>query len=81
MFYTILGFSRFKSKKGNMCTTLQLSRDFTDREIEAGSCGVRVEDAFLPEDCLDIAVSENIGKQCNLLYNRNGYLQAIDIVK
>lgn len=78
MLYEILGFNKFKSKKGTDCCTIQLARDFSANEQAAGSCGQRVEDAFLPMELAHLAVSDNIGKFCNLYFNRNGYL--VDIV-
>lgn len=81
MVYTILGFSRFKSKKGNMCTVLQISRDFTDRELELGSCGVSVEQVFLSDVMLSLASPENVGRRCRLFYNRNGYLDDYELIK
>lgn len=77
--YKILGFNKFTSKKGNVCCMLQLSRDFTDKELEAGSCGLRVEDAFLPAELFSIAVPDNVGKSCELYYNRNGFLANVSI--
>ena len=78
MEYKILGFNKFKSKKGSDYCTIQLSRDFSANEIAAGSCGHRVEDAFLPMELAHLAVPSNVGKLCDLYFNRNGYL--IDIV-
>ena len=81
MVYTILGFSKFKSKKGNMCVVLQVSRDFLDRELELGSCGVKVEEVFLSDMLSDLASPENVGRECRLYYNRNGYLDSFEILK
>lgn len=77
--YKILGFNKFKSKKGNMCCTIQLARDFTDKEVAAGSCGHRVEDAFVPSELMELVVPENVGKMCDLYFNRSGYLTDIVI--
>lgn len=77
--YTILGFSKFNSKAGKPCVVIQLQRDFNSRELTSGSFGVRVEEVFLPDHLLTVAIKENLGKKCNLFYNRNGYLEDISI--
>lgn len=79
--YTILGFSKFKSKKGFDCCVMQLSRDFSSRELLAGSVGQKVEEVFLNDDIIDIFDVNNIGKSCDVFYNRNGYVSDIVLSK
>lgn len=78
--YKILGFSKFKSKTGKNCVVLQLQREFNSRELNSGSLGVRVEEVFLPDHLLNVVIKDNLGKSCNLFYNRNGYLEDLIIL-
>lgn len=81
MNYKIIGFSVFKSKKGSLCRVLQLTREYNQRESEAGSFGVKCEEVFLPDDFSYLADPSYLGKEVRLYYNRNGYLDSIDIMK
>lgn len=79
MLYEILGFKRFKSKKGTDCCVIQLVRDFSANEFASGSVGRGVEEVFLPTELSHLAVPENVGKLCELFFNRNGFLLDIKI--
>lgn len=79
--YTILGFSKFKSRKGVECCVMQLSRDFNSRELLAGSVGKRVEEVFLSDDIIGVFDVNNVGKSCDVFYNRNGFVTDIVISK
>lgn len=85
--YKILGFNKFKSKAGKVCCTLQLAREFNDREKVNGSIGLKMvkrndgSEYFLPESLMDLAVPENIGKQCDIYFTDSGFIADIIIRK
>lgn len=58
---------------------MMVMREFNDWEKKNGSIGARVEDPFLPDECRDIVDQENIGKKCEIYYNKNGYIVHVSI--
>lgn len=82
MVYRILGFNFFNSKAGKRCCTMQVARLFNDMEKAKGSVGYRCDkDIFLPEDLHCVAISENVGKDAEVMFDRGGYFSSLQILK
>ena len=65
----LVGFKRFKSKKGNECCVANVVTSFTPAENSRGSYGSDVQSVFLPEDQVDMLTEKDIGKDVELNYN------------
>ena len=85
--YKILGFSRFTSKSGKPCCTIQLAKEFSEREKQEGSCGLKIvkrrdgSDIFLPDSCMNIVSADNVGKECDVLFSETGFIFDIRLIK
>ena len=81
---TIVGYKKFKSKKGTDCNVLVLTTDFTPAENARGSFGKGVQEVFLTDELAEKITPESIGKQCELSYSigagGRAYLDDVTIV-
>ena len=78
----ILGYRRFVSKKGVAFCIVTLACPYTDREIEGGSCGTKVEDIWLPEHLHNMINPQVIGKVAVVDYyvmNGRAYINDLSI--
>lgn len=65
----ILGYRKFNSKAGKALCIVTASSPYTDREIEHGACGVKVEELWLPEECHAMINPQVVGKNIELSYS------------
>lgn len=72
MIKSIVGYRKFKSKKGTSCCIINVIGDFTAYDQEHGAVGQRCEEVFLPEDQHQFVVPGIIGKPIELQYGE-GY--------
>lgn len=76
---TLVGFKRFKSKKGNELCVASVSTPFSPADIARGCYGDDVQSVFLPEDQIDYLKESDIGKEVKLSYNiANGRAFLVD---
>lgn len=78
----ILGYRSFNSKKGVPCCILTLGCPYSDRDIQNGSCGTKVEEIWLPENCHNIVNPQIIGKMAVIDYyvmNGRAYVENVTI--
>lgn len=74
MNYTLEGFLKFFSKKNNRWYfQIVVSRPTTQQENENGRYGKSVETMFVSEDFYDRLDVNKIGKNCEMVYQYNGY--------
>ncbi len=66
---TLVGFKRFKSKKGNPVCLAIIASQFTARDNERGSYGTDMESVFLPQEQYDYLVVDDIGKPVTTQYD------------
>lgn len=77
---TLLGIKKFASKDGRNFCVLETSAPFSDREVQNGSKGSRVEEVFLPEHLHDKADSLTVGGQISFDYQVMGGRAYVDDV-
>lgn len=65
----LLGVSKFLSKKGDACEVIIVSKQFSDRQKNAGSFGDCVEEIFLPDSLKGVLQPADIGKMFVLEYS------------
>ncbi len=65
----LVGFKRFKSKKGNECCVLSIEKPYTPAEQARGCHGSSVDNIFAPEDKIDAFTEKDLGKEVDLLYS------------
>ena len=58
----LVGYKRFTSKKGERYCVAQVVGDFSQRDIDNGCCGSKVEEVFLPAERVDELNPSHIGK-------------------
>ena len=76
----VLGYRKFNSKTGKPFCILQTSKPFTDREMEYGACGQKIEEVWLPESCHDAVNPQIIGKNAEISYTvQNGRAYIEDV--
>lgn len=68
----ILGYRKFNSKDGKPFCILQVHSPFSDREIQYGACGNKVEELWLPPELHTLINPQCIGKAAQLSYTVNG---------
>lgn len=73
MTFKLVGYKKFKSKKGDDCLVIELIKPFTTREIDFGACGSSVVEKFIPNDFSDKFVPAVIGKNIDLEIEVNSY--------
>lgn len=79
----IVGYRKFKSKKGTPCCLITIMSMCTDRDIRYGANGYKVQDEFVPDAQHDIINSDVIGKNVRINYEINGgkaYVKSIDLL-
>lgn len=79
---TLVGFKRFKSKKGNPLCIAIISREFTAQENERGSFGCDLESVYVPSEQYDYLGIADIGKPVTTQYDIIGghaYLRHIEV--
>ena len=65
----LVGYKRFKSKKGNDLCVANVEVPFTPAENSRGSIGSDVQSVFLPDNKLDLLKEDDIGKNVDLVYS------------
>lgn len=68
----LVGYKRFTSKKGERYCVAQVVSDFSQRDIDNGCCGSRVEEIFLPAERVDELNPSHIGKEIKFDYELSG---------
>lgn len=69
----LIGYRKFKSKKGSDCCIVNFVHDFSSFDISHGAYGQTVEEVFLPEDCHGSITPAVIGSLCELVYGAGMY--------
>ena len=64
----IVGYRKFNSKQGKPFCILQTVTPFTDRELEHGACGSKIEEVWLPEDLHNQVNPQSVGKTAVFSY-------------
>lgn len=76
----VLGFRKFKSKKGTDCCVLQVQKEFSDLEIKYGAVGTKAVDVWVPVTLQSIVTKDCIGSTCHIAYAQIGNsFQVVDI--
>lgn len=78
---TIIGYRKFKSKKGEEFCIVQASEPYSKREEQYGAYGDKVEDVFIPKDYHNLIDEFCIGKKLALTYTIQGGKAYIDSVE
>lgn len=76
----ILGYRQFNSKTGKPYCILQTTYPFTDRELEHGACGNKIEEVWLPENLHSLVNPQIVGKMAHFTYTIQGnkaYIQDV----
>lgn len=78
----IIGYSKFKSKKGNDCCVLRILVEATERDNQYGHFGHIVQEVFVPEAQHKEISDSVVGKNATVnytYYNGRGYVDSIII--
>ena len=78
----ILGFRKFVSKTGKPTCIVQVAVPYTDREIEKGACGTKVEEVWIPEQFQHLFNAQAVGKNALIIYEvvgKNAYVYSVEI--
>ena len=76
----VLGYRMFNSKAGKPFCILQCTTPFTDRELNHGACGNKIEEVWLPEELQKLVNPQIVGKMAHITYtiqNGRAYIQDI----
>lgn len=79
---TLVGFKRFKSKKGSPLCVALVARKFTAQENDRGSFGCDMDSVFVPSEQYDYLEVSDIGKPVDLQYDivsGRAYLRSITV--
>lgn len=79
----LVGYKKFKSKKGNECCVISVVTPYNQRSLDNGCVGSKTEEVFLPENCFNLLQPSDIGCDLNLVYECSGgraYLVDIEVV-
>lgn len=69
----LAGLKKFTSKKdGTRYCVMQIVGDFSQRDIESGCAGQKVEEVFAPADMVDRINASHVGKEVKLDYELSG---------
>lgn len=69
----LVGYKKFVSKKnGKTYCVAEVVQDLSQREIENGAVGQKVDEVFLPEEKVDLLKPTDIGKELILDYELSG---------
>lgn len=66
---TLVGFKKFKSKKGVDTCLAKVASPFSPADISKGACGSDVQDVWLYDDLYDVLQPEDVGKEVKIDYN------------
>ncbi|MCM1185003.1 MAG: hypothetical protein NC251_13455 [Lachnoclostridium sp.] len=80
----LVGFKRFKSKKGNDLCLANIETPFSPSDIARGCVGSDVQGVFVPDDQYDLLTEKDIGKTVELVYSINNgraYLEELRMLK
>ena len=78
---TLVGYSRFKSKKGVDYCVANVVTDYSSNA--AGSVGQKVEQIFMPDALYDYLQPQHVGKEIKFEYEISGnraYLTGVKVV-
>lgn len=78
----ILGYRKFNSKTGKPFCILQTVTPYTDRELEYGACGSKIEEVWVPEQFHELVNPQSVGKTAHISYTVDGnkaYIAGITI--
>lgn len=76
----IYGYRKFNSKKGAACCIVQVGAPYSDKEVEHGACGTKIEEVWIPEESQNLINPQCIGKSLELGYSIVGGRAYIDSV-
>lgn len=76
----LIGFLRFKSKKGNPVCKAYVGVPATDRQLENGSSSTVVEDIYLLDDFFNFLKETDCGHEIDYSYNRKGFLERVEVL-
>lgn len=68
----LVGYKRFTSKKGERYCVAQVVSQFSQRDLDNGCCGSKVEEVFLPAEKVDFLNPSHIGKDIEFQYELSG---------
>lgn len=69
----LVGLKKFVSKKdGTRYCVMQIVGDFSQRDIESGCSGQKVEEVFAPADMVDRINASHVGKEVKLDFELSG---------
>lgn len=80
----LIGFKRFRSKKGNDVCVAHIATKFTPQQEANGAYGCAVESLFLPPDQYDYLRPDDLGKEVITDYDivgRQAYLRTLTVVR
>lgn len=65
----LIGFKRFKSKKGTPLCMAYVATPFSPQRVASGACGCEAEGVFLPDDQYDYLTADDLGKEVTTDYD------------
>lgn len=68
----IIGYSRFKSKIGNEVLFVDVAKLPSDRDVQFGRVGMKVEQIWVPSSCFDKFSPAVVGKLLKASYEVDG---------
>lgn len=76
----LVGYKKFKSKSGRECCVASVVTPYNQRSLDNGCVGSKVEDVFLPDNCMNLLQPSDIGCDLNMIYEcSNGRAYLIDV--
>lgn len=68
----LMGYKRFTGKNGKAYCVAEVVMDGTERDIQNGLVGQKVQEVFLPENKYDFFKPEHVGKELRFDYELSG---------
>lgn len=68
----LVGYKRFKSKKGKNFCVANIVSGYSNRDIERNCVGEKVEEIFLPDEQYDLLTPDDIGRELSFDYDMSG---------
>lgn len=64
----LIGYRRFRSKKGSPLCLANVLVPYSERDLSNGAAGSRVDEIFLPDNRVDLLQPKDVGKQVEVLH-------------
>ena len=78
----IYGYRKFTSKKGSATCIVQCGSPYSNRDIEHGACGTKIEEVWIPEEFQGLISPACIGKNLEIGYsivNGRAYINSVAV--